>query len=107
MTAMWGAGPVPAERYLDRPVWVDLDVLYGPPPAEAVPWPGGDLRQGLVLTGRVPGILKLWGRAVDGRWVGCRPGLELTADRSARRPFRQGRTARTPDAAAWRGDTGA
>jgi hypothetical protein len=85
---------------LDRPVWVDLDTFYGEPDEPIAgfddPPPGGLLK----ATGRVPGLLKRWTRAVDGRWFGCRPGLELTADRSARRPFRQGRTARTPDAAA-------
>jgi hypothetical protein len=91
-----GAPPPP----LDRPVWVHLDLLYGPPDSPdpiADPVPGGLL----VATGRVPGLLKRWTRAVDGRWFGCRPSLELTADRSACRSFRQGRTAQTRDAAAW------
>jgi hypothetical protein len=83
---------------LDRPVWVDLDRLYGEPDgATAVvaddPPPGGYLK----ASGRVPGLLKRWARAVDGRWFGCRPGLELTADRSAYRSFRRGRAARTSD----------
>lgn len=51
-------------------VWVDLDVLYGPPPADAEPNPDGVLSQGLVLRGRVPGVLRKWGRAADGRWLG-------------------------------------
>jgi hypothetical protein len=33
----------------------------------------------------------------NGQWIGCRPGLELTADRSACRSFRRGRAARTSD----------
>jgi hypothetical protein len=54
---------------LDRPVWVHLDRLYGPPDSPdpiAEPVPGGLL----VATGRVPGLLKRWTRAVDGRWFG-------------------------------------
>jgi hypothetical protein len=54
---------------LDRPVWVHLDRLYGPPDSPgpvADPVPGGYL----VATGRVPGLLKRWARAVDGRWFG-------------------------------------
>lgn len=34
------------------------------------PWPGGNLVHGVVLTGRVPGRLRQWGRAIDGRWIG-------------------------------------
>jgi hypothetical protein len=71
---------------LDRPVWVHLDQLYGPPDSPgpiADPPPGGLL----VATGRVPGLLKRWTRAVDGRWFGCRPGLTFTADRSVCRSF--------------------
>jgi hypothetical protein len=39
-------------------VWVDLGAFWGPP---------GGL---LVATGRVPGLLKRWARATDGRWFG-------------------------------------
>ena len=93
---------------LDRPVWVHLDRLYGPPDDESAagivdPSPDGWLQ----VDTPVPGLLKRWKRPTDGRWFGCRPGLELTVDRSACRSFRQGRTVRTPDAAAWLGDTGA
>ena len=56
--------------WLDVPVWVDLDQLYGPAPEDVKPWPGGNLVHGLVLTGQVPGRLRQWGRATDGRWVG-------------------------------------
>ena len=56
--------------WLDVPVFVDLDQLYGPAPDDVKPWPGGNLVHGLVLTGKVPGRLRQWGRAVDGRWVG-------------------------------------
>jgi hypothetical protein len=56
--------------WLDVPVWVDLDQLYGPAPDGVGPWPGGNLVHGLVLSGKVPGRLRQWGRAVDGRWVG-------------------------------------
>lgn len=70
--------PVPP---LDRPVWVDLDTFYGKPGEDLAgfddPPPGGYLK----ATGRVPGLLKRWTRAVDGRWFGCRPGLYLTVDR--------------------------
>jgi hypothetical protein len=77
----WSAGPAPApERPLDRPVWVDLDQLYGTPDENVAgvddPPPGGWLK----ASGRVPGVLKRWRRAIDGRWFGCRPGLELTVD---------------------------
>jgi hypothetical protein len=56
---------------LDRPVWVDLDRLYGAPDGSAAgaavdPPPGGYLK----ASGRVPGLLKRWARAVDGRWFG-------------------------------------
>jgi hypothetical protein len=80
---------------LDRPVWVHLDRLYGPPDSPdpiADPVPGGLL----VATGRVPGLLKRWTRAVDGRWFGYRPGLELTGDLSACRSSWHGRATRTP-----------
>jgi hypothetical protein len=46
-----------------------LDRLYGPPYSPdpiADPVPGGLL----VATGRLPGLLKRWTRAVDGRWFG-------------------------------------
>jgi hypothetical protein len=56
--------------WLDVPVWVDLDQLYGPVPDGTEPWPGGNLVHGLQLTGKVPGRLQQWGRAIDGRWVG-------------------------------------
>ena len=46
--------------WLDVPVWVDLDQLYGPAPEDVKPWPGGDLVHGLVLTGKVPGRLRQW-----------------------------------------------
>ena len=50
-------------------MWVHLDRLYGPPdsPAPLADPPPGGL---LVATGRVPGLLKRWVRAVDGRWFG-------------------------------------
>jgi hypothetical protein len=55
---------------LDRPVWVDLDILYGEPDENVAgsddPAPGGYVE----ATGRVPGVLKRWTRAVDGRWFG-------------------------------------
>src|SRR5688572_5430676 len=46
---------------------VDLDLRppYSPDPI-ADPVPGGLL----VATGRLPGLLKRWTRAVDGRWFG-------------------------------------
>jgi hypothetical protein len=59
-----------AADWLDVPVWVDLDQLYGKAPDDTQPWPGGNLVHGLVLTGKVPGRLREWGRAVDGRWIG-------------------------------------
>jgi hypothetical protein len=62
----WGADlTAPARGFLDRRVWVDLDRLYGPPPADTPPRPDG-----LVLTRKVPGILNSWVRALDGRWIG-------------------------------------
>src|SRR5437879_80158 len=56
---------------LDRPVWVDLDLFYGEPDGSVAavsddPPPGGYLK----ATGRVPGVLKRWTQAVDGRWFG-------------------------------------
>ena len=62
----WGADLTAAARtFLDRRVWVDLDRLYGPPAENAPP-----RREGLLLAGKVPGMLKSWIRAVDGRWIG-------------------------------------
>jgi hypothetical protein len=71
----WSSTTAVPPRPLDRPVWVDLDRLYGEPDDATVgaaddPPPGGYLK----ATGRVPGLLKRWARAVDGRWFGCRPG---------------------------------
>ena len=40
------------------------------PPGDRKPWPAGSLVHGLVLSEKVPGRLRQWGRAVDGRWVG-------------------------------------
>ena len=57
---------VDAGGWLDVPVWVDLNQLYGAAPDGLEPWPGGNL----VLAGKAPGRLRQWGRAVDGRWVG-------------------------------------
>ena len=59
-----------AGGWLDVPVWVDLNQLYGAAPDGLEPWPGGNLVHGLVLAGKAPGRLRQWGRAVDGRWVG-------------------------------------
>jgi hypothetical protein len=67
---------------LDRPVWVHLDRLYGPPDESAAgvvdPAPDGWLQ----VDTQVPGLMKRWKRSTDGRWFGCRPGLELTVGRS-------------------------
>ena len=55
---VWGAdltAQAPAEPYM--PVWVDLDILYGPAPADAAP-PTGDPKRLLVLTGRAVGRLR-------------------------------------------------
>jgi hypothetical protein len=65
----WSASHAAPPPPLDRPVWVHLDLLYGPPESPdpiADPVPGGLL----VATGRVPGLLKRWTRAADGRWFG-------------------------------------
>jgi hypothetical protein len=66
----WSSTVRPSAPPLDRPVWVDLDRLYGPPDpgtAGADDPPLGGL---VVAVGRVPGLLKRWARAVDGRWFG-------------------------------------
>lgn len=51
-------------------MWVHLDRLYGEPDEGTAavddPPPGGFVK----VTGRVPGLLKRWTRAVDGRWFG-------------------------------------
>jgi hypothetical protein len=51
-------------------VWVDLEAFWGPPGDGILgldgPVPGGLM----VATGRVPGLLKRWARATDGRWFG-------------------------------------
>ncbi len=55
---------------LDRPVWVHLDRLYGPPDESAAgvvdPAPDGWLQ----VNTQVPGLLKRWKRSTDGRWFG-------------------------------------
>jgi hypothetical protein len=66
----WSSTTAVPPRPLDRPVWVDLDRLYGEPDETGAgvddPPPGGYLK----ATGRVPGLLKRWARAVDGGWFG-------------------------------------
>ncbi|TQM06303.1 hypothetical protein FB558_6553 [Pseudonocardia kunmingensis] len=50
-------------------MWVHLDRFYGRPDSPGAiddPVPGGLL----VADARVPGLLKRWARAVDGRWFG-------------------------------------
>jgi hypothetical protein len=78
----WSSTTAAPPPPLDRPVWVDLDRLYGEPDDGTAgvddPPPGGYLK----ATGRVPGLLKRWARAVDGRWFGCGASLELTAGQS-------------------------
>ena len=65
----WTSTTATPPRPLDRPVWVDLSILYGSTDGAAASddRPPGGL---LVATGRVPGLLKWWARAVDGRWFG-------------------------------------
>jgi len=65
----WTSTTAAPPRPLDRPVWVDLSILYG---ASDEVGAGDDRPPGglLVATGRVPGLLKWWARAVDGRWFG-------------------------------------
>jgi hypothetical protein len=68
---MWtDPGSTPPQYALDQLVLVDLDLVFGPPPADVEPNPDGRLVDGLVLTGKVPGRLRKWGRAADGRRVG-------------------------------------
>lgn len=67
---MWDARPIPAEPLLDQPVWVDLEILFGPPPSDATARPDAERIRGLRVTGRVPGVLARWGRSSDGRWIG-------------------------------------
>jgi hypothetical protein len=66
----WSSTTAVPPRPLDRPVWVVLDRLHGEPDETRAgvddPPPGGYLK----ATGRVPGLLKRWARAVDGRWFG-------------------------------------
>jgi hypothetical protein len=62
----WSSTTAAPPPPLDRPVWVSLDRLYGPPDSPdpiADPVPGGLL----VATGIVPGLLKRWaGRSTAG-----------------------------------------
>lgn len=68
---MWtDPGSEPPQYPLDQLVLVDLDMLFGQPPADTEANPDGRLIDGLVLTGLVPGRLRRWGRAADGRRVG-------------------------------------
>jgi hypothetical protein len=61
-----GNGP-PPPKPLDRPVWVDLEALYGPDGGSIEdPAPGWLLNP----TGKVPGTLRWWKRSLDGRWFG-------------------------------------
>lgn len=70
MYQSWASTTGRPPQPLDRPVWVDLSAFYGPTDGSVAgvedPPPGG----WLVATGRVPGLLKWWVRAVDGRWFG-------------------------------------
>ena len=52
-------------RPVQRPVWVDLDALFGSPPEDAARL----VPDGLELTGEVRGLLHYWARASDGRWL--------------------------------------
>jgi hypothetical protein len=63
------------------PVWVDLAALtqhreHGKPYSDARPG-------GVFVGGLVRGLM--WAQVMSDRglWLGCRPGLEVTADRSA------------------------
>lgn len=68
---MWiDPGSTPPRYFLDQLVLVDLDIVFGSPPAEAVPRPDSRLIDGLVLTGQVPGRLQQRARSVDGRRLG-------------------------------------
>jgi hypothetical protein len=70
MYESWTSATGKPPRPLDKPVWVDLDRLYPTPDETDAPTgepPSGRL---LVATGRVPGVLRYWARAVDGRWFG-------------------------------------
>lgn len=68
---MWtDPGSTPPQYPLDQLVLVHLDLVFGPPPADVEPNPDGRLADGLVLTGTVPGRVRKWGRAADGRRVG-------------------------------------
>ncbi|WP_433555141.1 hypothetical protein ACQPWY_21130 [Pseudonocardia xinjiangensis] len=71
MYESWSSTTSQPPRPLDRPVWVDLEVFYGPPDHPTA-GPEDDPPPGrlLVPTGRVPGVLARWERAVDGRWFG-------------------------------------
>lgn len=59
---------------MEKPVWVDFDVLYGPSCDHTVAVPRGSIREqmrrSLRVTGRVPGTLRGWVRSIDGRWFG-------------------------------------
>jgi hypothetical protein len=70
MYKSWSSTTAAPPPPLDKPVWVDLDQFYGEPDEGTAtfddPPPGGCLKE----TGRVPGLLKRWVRAVDGRWFG-------------------------------------
>jgi hypothetical protein len=83
---MWDARPIAAEPRVELPVWVDLDVLFGLVPDEITLLPGGQLRDGLVLTDTVPGLRRLWGRAVDGQRVGLVDYTSTTLRRQRRPP---------------------
>jgi hypothetical protein len=55
---------------LDKPVWIDLEAWWGPP-GDGIPGVDDPVPSGLIVaTGRVPGLLKRWARATDGRWFG-------------------------------------
>ncbi|PZS38285.1 MAG: hypothetical protein DLM62_14670 [Pseudonocardiales bacterium] len=71
MTLGWigahgGEGITGGQSVRARAVWIDLDVVF-PLPPERRPRVVAD---GLVLTGRVPGMLKRWVRGSRGEWYG-------------------------------------
>ncbi|MGH3783783.1 MAG: hypothetical protein ACRDRO_24965 [Pseudonocardiaceae bacterium] len=71
MTLGWigahgGEGITGGQGVRARAVWIDLDVVFPLPPDHR----RRVIADGLVLTGRVPGMLKRWVRGSRGEWYG-------------------------------------
>jgi len=75
-----GAGITgPVTRPQGRPVWLQLDRAYPPPPRRR------SVADGIDLRGRVPAVLLRWVRSHDGAWYGLLAEVQLYDGAGTRR----------------------